>query len=424
MTQPPRFAVPQSRDSHEREADAAAHSLRGGAARPQFSRVPTTSLAPQAALPRSAGMPLTSDVRSELETRLGHDFAAVRVHADAGAAGAADAMGARAYTLGRHVVFGAGEYQPRKAQGRELLAHELAHVVQQQGGAPRVQLQPKKPKAAAPKAAEKPAEAPQPEGLVLNIVVRAPDDAYTNDVVDYMQNTLQQQVIAVDNLEEARAKVQELAKAGNSKVAKVRLVAHGSDTGGIKMTPKGEKGRRFVSAQELEKMAADKQVAQGGASAMAEGATVEFWGCNIARTESSTQSLGKIMGADVKALGGTLATKHDEFVRRADHGEVGDKRGLIATVSSSEIDFRVKEGDKGLGKSFDAWLMKQAAVLEANGDLPPQKDKAVRLAEMKQLFDRSSGKIKTAVVRQGNSGIEQRDKKAWAAQWKTVKVQP
>lgn len=64
----------------------------------------------------------------------GHDFSRVRVHSDGRAAESAAAVGARAYAVGRHVVFGAGEYAPSTAGGRQLLAHELTHVVQQGEG--------------------------------------------------------------------------------------------------------------------------------------------------------------------------------------------------------------------------------------------------------------------------------------------------
>jgi hypothetical protein len=85
---------------------------------------------------RSAGKPLDAPVRGEMERRLGHDFSQVRVHADGRAAASAQAVDAQAYTVGRSVVFGAGRYAPASAAGRDLLAHELAHVVQQGSVAP------------------------------------------------------------------------------------------------------------------------------------------------------------------------------------------------------------------------------------------------------------------------------------------------
>jgi len=82
---------------------------------------------------RSAGEPLAAADRREFEQRYGHDFSRVRIHADARAADSARALHAQAYTVGPHVAFGSGRYAPGTRQGRALLAHELAHVVQQQG---------------------------------------------------------------------------------------------------------------------------------------------------------------------------------------------------------------------------------------------------------------------------------------------------
>jgi len=80
---------------------------------------------------RSPGQPLDAATRSFFEPRFGHDFSQVRVHTDARAAESARAVNALAYTVGRDVVFGAGEYSPKANAGRGLLAHELAHVIQQ-----------------------------------------------------------------------------------------------------------------------------------------------------------------------------------------------------------------------------------------------------------------------------------------------------
>ena len=83
-----------------------------------------------------AGAPLDRGVRAALEPRFGFDFGAVRVHADGPAARSAAELNARAYTMGRHVVFGASEYRPDTPGGLRLLAHELTHVVQQAEGGP------------------------------------------------------------------------------------------------------------------------------------------------------------------------------------------------------------------------------------------------------------------------------------------------
>jgi hypothetical protein len=80
---------------------------------------------------RSPGQPLDAPTRDFFEPRFGHDFGKVRVHADAKAAGSARAVGASAYAGGQHIAFAEGQYAPGSAWGRHLLAHELAHVVQQ-----------------------------------------------------------------------------------------------------------------------------------------------------------------------------------------------------------------------------------------------------------------------------------------------------
>jgi hypothetical protein len=81
---------------------------------------------------RSPGQPLDAAARAFFEPRFGHDFSQVRVHADGRAAESARAVNAFAYTVGRDVVFGAGQYGPHTHHGKRLLAHELTHVVQQQ----------------------------------------------------------------------------------------------------------------------------------------------------------------------------------------------------------------------------------------------------------------------------------------------------
>lgn len=79
----------------------------------------------------SSGQPLDPATRAFFEPRFGHDFSQVRVHSDVRAAESARAVNALAYTVGRDVVFGTGQYAPQIGDGKRLLAHELAHVLQQ-----------------------------------------------------------------------------------------------------------------------------------------------------------------------------------------------------------------------------------------------------------------------------------------------------
>lgn len=78
-----------------------------------------------------AGRALDSSVRKAMEPQFGQDFSAVRIHDDSRGAESARSINARAFTLGRDIVFGSGEYAPQTGSGKKLLAHELTHVVQQ-----------------------------------------------------------------------------------------------------------------------------------------------------------------------------------------------------------------------------------------------------------------------------------------------------
>jgi Domain of unknown function (DUF4157) len=116
----------------------------------QTKHVGLTNVSQSAAPPivqevlHSSGQPLDPACRFFMEPRLRRDFSELRVHTDSKAAESAQAIGAAAYTLGNHLVFGAGTFNPKSREGRRLIAHELTHVRQQSKGSHIVQTQPKK----------------------------------------------------------------------------------------------------------------------------------------------------------------------------------------------------------------------------------------------------------------------------------------
>ena len=140
------FEVGAPDDAFEREADRVAHQVvsskpaapaKPNAAAPKLQRLPASTPnvthAPanvQQAL-ASGGRPLDKSTRSFFEPRFGRDFSSVRVHADEAADRSARSLDAQAYTVGHHVVFSRGKYSSAAEGGKCLLAHELAHVVQQ-----------------------------------------------------------------------------------------------------------------------------------------------------------------------------------------------------------------------------------------------------------------------------------------------------
>lgn len=158
----PKLTINQPNDPYEQEADAVAEKVMNGVSNKQ-SQVffkPTVSpvqrkcthceqeeklqLKPQPAqqsssnissnvhgVINSSGQALDKSARDFMEPKFGHDFSNVRIHNDENAHQSSSSINARAYTHENHIVFGSGQYQPDTVAGKQLLAHELTHVVQQ-----------------------------------------------------------------------------------------------------------------------------------------------------------------------------------------------------------------------------------------------------------------------------------------------------
>lgn len=115
--------------AQRKESPAMSSKAEGSAAPPIVSDV----------LSSGGGQSMDNSTRQFMESRFGQDFSQVRIHTGGRAAESAGAIQARAYTSGRDIVFGAGEYQPSSESGRRLLAHELVHVGQQQNEGAKIQ---------------------------------------------------------------------------------------------------------------------------------------------------------------------------------------------------------------------------------------------------------------------------------------------
>ncbi|MFC3284029.1 eCIS core domain-containing protein [Litchfieldella rifensis] len=142
-----KLTIGASDDPLEHEADRAAAQVmrmghaevKGSGSLPTLTRRSNRAQAGhQAEAPASvqrtlqtSGEPLSHAARTFFEPRFGHDFGKVRVHRDAAAVQSARDVKAHAYAVGRHIAFDHGQYAPDSHAGRELIAHELAHVVQQ-----------------------------------------------------------------------------------------------------------------------------------------------------------------------------------------------------------------------------------------------------------------------------------------------------
>jgi len=142
-----KLTIGASNDPLEQEADRVADQVMAASASPAVSSTPPriqrftgqmteglgTAPAGVERVLSSPGRPLDRAIQQDMGQRFNHDFSHVRVHTDSKAAESARAVNAQAYTVGQHVAFASGQYAPASPQGKRLLAHELAHVVQQSG---------------------------------------------------------------------------------------------------------------------------------------------------------------------------------------------------------------------------------------------------------------------------------------------------
>lgn len=130
----PKLKIGQPNDKYEQEADFIADQvMRMPEPKQSSNQTPhsTSDLNSQIQSMKGGGQPLPKSVRNYFEPRFGHDFSHVRVHADSKAGEAAKYINAKAFTIGRDVFFGPGQYSPGDSKAKRLLAHELTHVVQQ-----------------------------------------------------------------------------------------------------------------------------------------------------------------------------------------------------------------------------------------------------------------------------------------------------
>lgn len=146
-----KLKIGQPGDKYEQEADRVVDKVMGSSANAATNDTPLhiqryakhdtecTDTAPISvdSVIAGYGRPLEPAMRKDIEHRFGHDFSEVRVYLGADANQSARGVNAQAYTVGKNIVFGAGKYSPSTIEGRKLIAHELAHVLQQENGAPR-----------------------------------------------------------------------------------------------------------------------------------------------------------------------------------------------------------------------------------------------------------------------------------------------
>jgi hypothetical protein len=161
----------------------------------------------------SGGQPVPRELRAAFEPRLNRPLSEVRLHTEGNAGAAAQQIGARAYTVGSHIAFAPGEFRPADRSGQQLIAHELAHVVQQgaAGAAPAIQRQPEPYTGPPPGAEKSDDEAPLVKPHDKNPKVQKPPDP-KGELVEHVDT----HVTFTDNVEYVRYQLQTFVAAKGS----------------------------------------------------------------------------------------------------------------------------------------------------------------------------------------------------------------
>ncbi|MCE2945585.1 MAG: DUF4157 domain-containing protein [Betaproteobacteria bacterium] len=379
-----RFGIGAAGDRHEREADRAAGQVMSG----DHAQVSAGSVGGSSALQRqsamqagdaagvaeviaSSGHALDTAVRQRFEPRFGHDFSRVTIHSDARAAASASAVNAHAYTVGNHVVFGAGQYAPGSMAGQHLLAHELAHVIQQgAGGMPnqagaqaagalRVQRQAKDAGAAADGSA--------PAGKLDVSIVLSDDEK--DDAEGGAYATTVRRVTSVDD---ARDKL----KALGAPIGTLYVISHSTSSGklefvgasgGVSWTPAEELADRLKGVVNIDR--------------------VDFRGCKMGDSGNTLETFRDRVGAQ-----SAKGTNCWSFIARMTPLTLG---GVPVT--------RKDQIPADRRRDFDAALLQQVEILKADdgtsvkdcmiGLSPKKRANAANLAEPWKLYWANQGRL-------------------------------
>ena len=291
---------------------------------------------------KGGGQPLSENDRAFFESRFGRDLSLVRIHTDTRAAESAQAVNARAFTVGKDVVFGAGLFAPETHGGRRLLAHELAHVVQQRGGEVMVRREPKKEKAPKVK-------------TDVSIVL-------SNEEQDFDEGrAYARTVIRVTDVKDAAAKL----KALRAPIGTLYIVSHSNRQGNVQFisrigtiswVPISDLGNALKRAATID--------------------TVDFRGCKMGAAAGAMESFRKTVGAQI-----TKGTNCWSFTKQAPPLTF---RGAEVT-SPSQI-------PKKMQGAFDRALLKQIALMVTENN-KPVKNCLVGLAAGKKAGRKTLPKI-------------------------------
>ena len=271
--------------------------------------------------------------------------------------------------------------------------------------------------------------------VTLAFVFRVPDSGYLNQMVSYLQTTHGVQVRQVTGIQEMFDQLKEFGKT-RQRVNRLIIVAHGRRVnpgrkggGAVKMRQSQEKKEapgvvRWVTPDEVMKFAKTSAVAKTVRDkVMAPGAVAEFWGCNIGAYHSALRAWSTALGSEFRAIPERLITKELEFATKPTR-----KRPRQLFTHTSQID---NHKSQRLKEDFRKWCVQAYDILVSTGEIdkgkiPRKRDE--KIAYIRDLFDRSGGKIRRIAVQ--NRGSKQNvypspaQMGQWLTLWKSVKFDP
>jgi len=244
---------------------------------------------------------------------------------------------------------------------------------------------------------------PAADAIDVVFVIQRPGDQYTKDLNAYVKSTLKGDVfVAVANLQEICEQASKLT-AGGKKLRKIRFASHGQTvTGGVGMTPKGEKSWRYVKPDEI-KAYTNSDECKALRSSLAKDAEVELWGCYVGRYDDAGQTLADFWGAPLKASKAEMKIGAEDFLIN----------GKKPAVHAADVPDKAK-------KDFEKWLLERYQVLRTTGEAPFLDTREKQIAHMTEVFEKGGGKIRSRVVQEkGMSYVLRPGEKGEAELWET-----
>lgn len=348
----------------------------------------------------TAGQPLDLSTRSFMEGRFDHDFTGVRVHTDAQAAESARAVNALAYTSGHDVVFAEGQYTPTTSTGRTLIAHELAHVAQQQAGG-RVALQRQQPtpnaaaapQPAAPAAAVAPAGAAAPPRRDYVFIMGQDNPRSGNPFYEVALRYYHAHVpgaIFVTNLRNLTALLSYIAANVGQPIGNLYIISHANEDGTLSFGLNAADADGRLSLPELR---GALHPAGGGPNALARVTAqvdartrIHIKGCDIGRTPGMVELIDEAFGGagTVTAPTHEQGYGYDPTLAAAGHRRTHDQMMATFTATLPPVPPQPAPVDPRLrGAARQQALADRRAAIQARQQVIHQRQQSIAREEQR-----------------------------------------